>query len=302
MNAHLEDTYADVDLIVDRVIRQARSNDALAATLCRQALWLLEALNEAQPIEQATSRPPAPVTPGTAKSPLDPYLELAAACRLKARAADWLARAVAGENPPLQERELMIREAGNLGVFLWIVTPQPHDDLCYDAVCYRRLTDAYLACADALEMWKDLPPHRARELLLLVAEAQSMIRVAAKRVGYQRTDDTAAAVYRWLRDIATHTRTYIPRYMRAGETADPALAADLRERVATLLDPLHADQLLPPPARMEDPGFDDDDESGVPAQTPARADHAGTAETATGRQQRRPVTGVGAARRRESRG
>jgi hypothetical protein len=287
MNAHIEDFHTDLDLIVDRLITQARGNDALAALLRRQALRLLEALDAASPPGQAIpdngATLPATVVPGAAEqapvepvhktdaphgppnSPLDHHLELAGVCRLKARAADWRARTLAGEHAPFHERELMIHEAGDAGVFLWTVTRQPEGELCRDATRYRRLADTYLACAEALEAWEGFPLYRARELLLLVAEAQSMIRTAAADTGLRRPEDTAMAVHQWLCAVAADIRVYIPRFMRAGELADPALAADLRDRVMEAQHPLNPD--LPPPALMEDPAPWYDDTTPTPARS-----------------------------------
>ncbi|MDY6799437.1 MAG: hypothetical protein SVX28_12055, partial [Pseudomonadota bacterium] len=154
------------------------------------------------------------------------------------------------------------------GTFLW---PLLQDgNLSDNAADFRRLADAYLACAEALEAWQGFPLQRAGELMILIAEAQSMIRVAAAQASQDRLDDTANAVYRWLRTLAADIRVYIPRYMRPGQAADPDQAGNLRERVAALLAPVCAD--LPPPARMEDPDInDDEDDDDTPSPEVARA-------------------------------
>ena len=94
----------------------------------------------------------------------------------------------------------MVREASNAGTFLW---PLLQDgNLSDNPADFQRLADVYLACAVALEAWQGFPLQRAGELMLLIAEAQSMIRVAAAQAGHDRLDDTAGAVYQWLRALA----------------------------------------------------------------------------------------------------
>ena len=292
MNAHIADTHADLVLIVDRLLAHARNDTALAAALRRQARRVLELLGEetsatGQKIPTTVrSSPPASAdnldrlvswslgdrreTGGGVlvqgepldhtEFPGDRHRELADHCRLGARAAVWRARALIGDDAPFSERERLIQEAGDAGVFLWTVTRQPGGGLSRNAGDYQRLADAYTACAEALDAWDRIPMEQAREILTLIAEAQSMIRVAAASAGHHRPENTAVAVYQWLRTLAADIRVYIPRYMRPNQVADPDLAGDLRERVAGLLAPVRAD--LPPPTRVEDPGVTGDEDDG----------------------------------------
>ena len=301
MDSHINSSHADLHLITDQLLSRARSDTALATALRRQARRVLAILGEEE-TNRPTGKPPrtrqktppapdklnrlmdwsrgahretggqvlvegAPLAPG----PKEQYLELATVCRLGARAADWRARLLAGDDASPDEREQLVREASNAGTFLW---PLLQDgNLSDNPADFRRLADVYLACAEALEAWLGFPLQRAGELMILIAESQSMIRVAAAQAGQDRLDDTAGAVYQWLRALAADIRVYIPRYMRPGQAADPGQAGDLRERVAELLTPVRAD--LPPPARMEDPGVTDDeddeeDEPPTPEVTRAR--------------------------------
>ena len=285
MNAPFDDLPSDLDFVITQLLAQARDNTRLAAILRRQALRILDNLDGPEPASHGVRRSGAtsPQSRASAENlnrllawskdrhgksasgivsisgePPDPdqasperYQELAAVCRLKARAADWRACALSGDEAPVTVREDLIHEASDTGVFLWTVTRSQDGQLSRNALDYQRLADTYWACTEALEAWGRLPLSEAREILSLIAEAQSMIRVAASRTGHRRREDTAEAVHGWLCEVAAEIQVYIPRFMKAGEAADPHQAAELRERVSHLLDSA--------PAAGDDETSDDDD-------------------------------------------
>lgn len=288
MSAHSPDSHSDLDLVIDQLLHQARSDTRLAAVLRRQAMRVLDNLDEPQgQAEQSTPRGyRAPASsedlgrllawskdrqgrsasgmisisgeaPESDDEGRERYQELADVCHLKARAADWRACALSGGHAPLSEREVLIHEASDTGVFLWTVTRSQDGRLSREAPDYQILAEAYFACAEALEAWGQLPIDRAREILSLIAESQSMIRAAATRVGHRRREDTAEAVHGWLCEVAAEIQVYIPRFMKVGESADPDMAADLRARVGQLLNEAAVDL-----DEDLDDEFDDDDDDG----------------------------------------
>ena len=262
------DSPSHLDLVIDQLLIQARDDNRLAAILRHQARRILDTLDNPQ---AAAAPPPATDSPAPASSEhldrllawsrsrhgrsasgmisiggepaedADPaperYQELADISRLKARAAAWRSRALASGDAPTGEREALIHEASDTGVFLWTVTRSQDGQLSRNAADYQRLADTYWACAEALDAWSRLSLDRARDILPLIAESQSMIRVAASRAGHRRREDTAEAVHGWLCEVAAEIQVYIPRFMKVGEAADPELANDLRQRVARLLEP-----------------------------------------------------------------
>ena len=290
MNAPFDDLPSDLDFVITQLLAQARDNTRLAAILRRQALRILDSLDGPEPASQGVRRRDAssPQSRASAENlnrllawskdrhgksasgmvsisgePPDPdqasperYQELANVCRLKARAADWRACALSGDEAPVTVREDLIHEASDTGVFLWTVTRSQDGQLSRNALDYQCLAETYWACTEALEAWGRLPLSEAREILSLIAEAQSMIRVAASRTGHRRREDTAEAVHGWLCEVAAEIQVYIPRFMKAGEAADPQQAAELRERVSCLLDSA--------------PAVGDSEESSSPAEDVAR--------------------------------
>ena len=167
----------------------------------------------------------------------DEVVRLIAACDLKARATSWRIRALLDGNATVGERNNLITEGGDNGIYLWMVTRNKEGELSRDPTNFERLESTYRVCALALAAWQRLPLSRAGEVLPLIAEAQGMIRVAAAQVGLQRPEDTAQAVYEWLRGQAAELRIYIHRHMRPNDPANPDLVYVLNERLARLLEP-----------------------------------------------------------------
>lgn len=262
MSVHSSQHSTDLDVLVDQLLSRARQDTRLAAILCRQARRILAFFGEPHEFDDApgedNTHPASSDDLGrlmawsrqrqgrSASGMLsvsgepdaehsERYQELADVCRLKGRAADWRACALAGEHAPQSEREALIHEASDNGVFLWTVTRSQDGRLSRDAMDYERLAESYFAGAEALEAWGQISLEEAPQLLPLIAEAQSMIRVAANRTGHRRREDSAEAIHAWLCEVAAEIKVYIPRFMKVGEAADPDQVADLRERIAALL-------------------------------------------------------------------
>lgn len=167
----------------------------------------------------------------------DEVARLIDACHLKARATRWRVHALADGLATVDQRGELINEGGDSGIYLWMVTRNKEGELSRDPHNFERLESTYGICARTLEAWQELPLSRAGEILPLIAEAQGMIRVAAAEVGLQRPEDTAQAVYEWLRGQAADRRIYIHRHMRPNDPANPDLVHLLEERLTRLMNP-----------------------------------------------------------------
>lgn len=80
------------------------------------------------------------------------------------------------------------------------------------------------------EAWTELEEAPERDDLLLVAEAQSALRVALCEAS-QEEDPAQLRVFRWLRAQAERHRVFLPQFMRLDSPADPAKWGDLMERL-----------------------------------------------------------------------
>ena len=263
-------TRQDLERIFNHILVAARSDPTLRTALERQGRRLLVSLGVLPESylpdggEVATEQSESPVNPAPShrlealvarfqgsreeagKIPMtgiplsedaDEVTRLIAACYLKARASDWRIRSLVDGTATVGERTALINEGGDCGIYLWMVTRNKEGELSRDPINFERLESTYHVCARALEAWQQMPITRAGEVLPLIAEAQGMIRVAAAQVGLQRPEDTAQAVYEWLRGQAAELRIYIHRHMRPNDPANPDLVHVLNERLNRLLAP-----------------------------------------------------------------
>jgi hypothetical protein len=212
------------------------------------------------------------LTPGLG---LDRYRQLALHCRLKASAARWRARMLLGDDDE-QERLVLVEQASQENLFLWPLDTGPRGPRSREPGAFQRFADTCTVCAMALDAWDRLPMEQAAGILPLIAEAQSMMRVAGSLAGIGRTEQTAEDVHWWLRRATAHAGVFIERFMKAGNPADPDEVHDLRERVTHLLDPPPVASLPAPAATTvdtvqdQDTGDQETDEEEVPTPEVAR--------------------------------
>jgi hypothetical protein len=183
--------------------------------------------------------------------PLPPDLALIRTrARLKAESCRVFIerRAAAGDperEPPLVSRVAeMITEAKALpGCFLWVFfreKPQPADD------GLRRIAECYDALADAAELVSELQSTDqsapTAESFRLLAEASSALRVALEKTWLTSPDADQDQAHAWLRAETDERGIFVPRHMRLDDPAEPSQAADLRRRVAAVLEQHRARQ------------------------------------------------------------
>lgn len=177
----------------------------------------------------------------TRQAPIDLEL-IATRCRLKSEAcvvaASRRAEGYAPDSGVKARLDAMLQEAKALpSCFLWMFfreRPLPDDAvLARLGACYDVL-GAAAGYVHALQGEGHAQRERAEGCALL-AEAQSMLRIALADTWLTMPDADQDAAFRWLQQYTVENRVYVERYMRLDDPADPAhapaLLADVRARV-----------------------------------------------------------------------
>ena len=151
---------------------------------------------------------------------------------LKARGADHMAEIAPGDRAILEKaKELHCR--------LWmnsVSAPIPNDWSLYETLagCFEALAAALTVAASSHEIIA-ADRHLFEDFLKLVAEAQSAVREAVRRVDGP-TDPDQIEAYWWVRHAAAKAGIFIERYMRVEDPADPNQWKDLLERINDLAE------------------------------------------------------------------
>lgn len=191
----------------------------------------------------AADRPAAPSYESTYVPPELPDLEaLAARCEHAAKAARFAAL-----TPP-SERTLVWRGQADEFIHRALALgnsrgPWSLDaDESFDAARLNRLAACFDNVARAARVIalsrKDVEGTRLvetrsleeREIILLLAEAQSALRIAGEPFGQTRDEDQYTA-FRWLRLVTEHERIYLDRFMRMDDPGNPDKHAELTQRI-----------------------------------------------------------------------
>ena len=185
---------------------------------------------------------PAPPKNTAPEAPEDDLAPIEARCRKKADAARWAAAherwlqqgADLDDEVPSPDPEIT-RWADTLtNGYYWRSASDPLlsvdvsvlDDLggCYDAVAES------LALARGVLGEKKATPKALGEVLPLVAEAQSALRIALQGVAAQ-DDADQLQVFDWLKAMAARHHVYVKRFMRVDDPADAGRWPDLLGRI-----------------------------------------------------------------------
>lgn len=176
-------------------------------------------------------------------------------CRIKAQACRWKLerrrlleagnRFSEGVEP--RDAELIAQAKQVPDCFLWM---NYHEGPTVGATtAWETLGECFDALADAVAALEESAPHADdfpdlfREILHLVAEAQSALRSAARAVHYE-DEQEQDRTYNWLKRTAAERGQYIERHMRVDDPADPTRSADLRRRIAEYMERLEARRAL----------------------------------------------------------
>jgi hypothetical protein len=193
-------------------------------------------------IDDPASRSPESDPWGTPDHTLDLQL-IEKRSRLKARSCRVFMQHRAAEGQFVSdprrrtERQQLIDEARQLSdCFLWVFLTdksQPDDNTL------QMVAESYDAQADAaaLMLAVDAFPSGSgsdleSDAMRLLAEANSGLRVALEQTWLTKPDFDQLDTHRWLRHETASRRVYIAEFMSLDRPADPANAADLRERIA----------------------------------------------------------------------
>jgi len=184
--------------------------------------------------------PAAPVSDAAARPEFSPA-EIVARCRLKAEGARWAAarRRMLADGAEFdtvidpQDREIIAR-AKQAGCYLWMCHPSgpaPDNLKRYEEVagCFDVVAEA-LAFASRVRAETDVDQAVLTTALHLLAEAQSALRIAILAIDGPNDPDQVEA-FRWLKQAASESQIYIPRYMRVDDPADPATWPELLGRI-----------------------------------------------------------------------
>jgi hypothetical protein len=195
------------------------------------------AVQAAPPAPIVRPRPvlPPPVIPSI-PAPVFDIEELAAAFRAKSGAAVWCAQTRAGgtsitsELPPHLAGDLSSRQTWFADRLTLHLRPER---------AYRQLAGLFAALEQALDF--AAASRQAGDPLFqplqLLAEAQSMLRVAAREIG-EAIDPDQERVYRFLRTVTSEFSVYLPRFMKLDDPGDPAAWEDIQRRIDAASQPL----------------------------------------------------------------
>ena len=164
-------------------------------------------------------------------------------CLLKAEAARWAAerRRLIDHGVDFQveiqptDRDLIARAKEMPECFLWTNNPSCPEPAFLTT--FEELGHAYENLAESLLLIETVigdPDLNSLlgEAMQFVAEAQSIVREAARRTGFEGNDVDQFLAYDWLKDLTQQRGIFIPRYMKTEDVGDPADSQALTERLA----------------------------------------------------------------------
>lgn len=201
------------------------AEETCSASTQAETLEFPPALLDTVPQARAASTPPIQ------QAETDNSL-VAARCYLKKEAGHWASKRLGlktngadhmAEIAP-GDRAILEKAKGLPGCHLWMNTPSapvPDDWSLYltMAGCFEALAAALTVAESSQEIFA-ADRHLFEEFLKLVAEAQSAVREAVRRVGGPNDSDQVEAFW-WVRNSAAKAGIFIERYMRDEDAADP---------------------------------------------------------------------------------
>ncbi len=165
-----------------------------------------------------------------------------ARCRKKADAARWAAAherwleqgAELDDEGPSPDPEITRWADTLMNGLLWQSAADPAASVDISVLddlggCFEVVAEAMALVRGILDEKKAIPK-ALEEVLPLVAEAQSALRAAIRRI--QAVDDAdQIQVFDWLKAMAARYHVFIKRFMRVDDPADPVRWADLLSRI-----------------------------------------------------------------------
>ena len=179
-----------------------------------------------------------------ASAPHDELAEIEANCRWKGEAARWAAERLlriregndCRELDPLLGSEMADFASKLTDCFVWVQASESSDEADLSLLddvggCFETLAEALAAVSDVSA--KNQGGKAIDRMLPLVAEAQSALRAALKRLGAP-DDPDQLEVFEWVKTTAARQHVYLKRFMRADDVANPAGWPDLIVRIEAI--------------------------------------------------------------------
>lgn len=162
-------------------------------------------------------------------------------CRIKAEACRWKVERqnLMGnfyDDVKPRDEELIRRAKTLSNCYLWMCTPKaptPNPVGLYLelASCFENAGDAIELVSQALH---ESDESALEASMLLLAEAQSSLRVGVGDIGLREPDSTQDELFHYLRGKTIEKQVFVPRYMLRTDGAAPANAPDLKARIGAL--------------------------------------------------------------------
>ena len=175
------------------------------------------------------------------KRAYDELVELETRCRWKGEAARWaverLLRGREGNDrcAPDEPIQSDVAEWADkfIDCFYWAKASEASEQADFSllentAGCFESLAEVLAFARTGLE--KNQGPKVFERMLPLVAEAQSALRIALKRLSAPDAPEQSEA-FEWVKTTAARHRIYLKRFMRADDAGDPANWSDLLARI-----------------------------------------------------------------------
>jgi hypothetical protein len=211
-----------------------------------QAAAIVSTMVAAPPRHEPLPEVPGVEVPlGWAKKVAAPDADLQlieARCRLKAEGARWTVarqrRLQQGADFDTEiepkDREIISKAKSLSDCFLWM--NHPSGPCPQDLTLWENVAGCFDAVAASVGLFRqlvgDIDGNREvfEQTLDLAAEAQSALRVAVESVG-GRADTDQTQLFNWLRNTAMENQTFVRRFMRIDDPANPVNWADIQERI-----------------------------------------------------------------------
>ncbi len=175
------------------------------------------------------------------KASYDELVEIEARCRWKGEAARWAVERLLRGREGNDRCEPDVPVESNIAewadkftdCYYWAKASESSEQadlslLENTAGCFESLAEGVAIARIALA--KNQGPKVFERMLPLVAEAQSTLRIALKRLSAPDSPEQLE-VFEWVKTTAAHHRIYLKRFMRADDEADPGNWSDLLARI-----------------------------------------------------------------------
>lgn len=173
-----------------------------------------------------------------------PLPVIAQRCRLKAEAAEFMARKLSGDPTAIVEgpADLLYRAHNIEDCYLWMLDAAGYSDR---PKVWTDLAGAYTAAAaaaDMLKAWREMPESDAgriaSDVLHLAAEAQAVLFSGCADTGKAKPDLDQLNLFVTIREEAAERRVFVARYLRKDDPVDASRAPDVTRRATALASTL----------------------------------------------------------------